>query len=628
MGSKYKIDGVSLDVYCKEHGLNFRTQQNRVREYIKKHPNLSEEDAIKLALSRCGTKYCGTKFWYKDISLAEYCRRNGKSYDCMISRVENIKMLFPDIDDTEATRIAIEDYSDKGIKYFYDGIPLVEYCKIHPEFIYNSISLYIRRKKEKYPDLDIQSIINYYFETEHAKHTYHFIDNVPLMEYCDENNIFYSSILSSLSKMRKDDKYKNLSENERLDIAINNYKRPYLFYKEQTLASYCRENNYSYNSVYNYIVQVVKNNPTISYDEAIESAFFNIKRYGIKYYYKDVSLIKYCHDHGLREDYVRARILYLLQSKNIVLEEAIEEAINYYEGKKRLDNINKIFGYLKNNQNIEEDTLKKILNYLNIDFENVLFLKDKLSNISDIIYFIWYFHDNDSKNLLSVSLTKFKEVTSSVLSLSQLSIIKENVIKIDLEYLIGIYKSNLFDSRYLIVLHQEKLHYHILLEIMNYYNLDLSLDDKKDIINDTNLYLLELIEKNNNNNIAMVISYLNKSIRGFIYNKVLGFMKENLNISLYSPIYNNKNSKNEKLLIDKITDERAVSPFSDEVKEIISSLDSESQSFIYYKYYECLSNEEISSILNIGVDEVNAFEKCILERLSLNDTLKKLVKKL
>ena len=105
-------------------------------------------------------------------------------------------------------------------------------------------------------------------------------------------------------------------------------------------------------------------------------------------------------------------------------------------------------------------------------------------------------------------------------------------------------------------------------------------------------------------------------------------MKENLNISLYSPIYNNKNSKNEKLLIDKITDERAVSPFSDEVKEIISSLDSESQSFIYYKYYECLSNEEISSILNIGVDEVNAFEKCILERLSLNDTLKKLVKKL
>ena len=283
---------------------------------------------------------------------------------------------------------------------------------------------------------------------------------------------------------------------------------------------------------------------------------------------------------------------------------------------------------MKNNQNIEEDTLKKILNYLNIDFENVLFLKDKLSNISDIIYFIWYFHDNDSKNLLSVSLTKFKEVTSSVLSLSQLSIIKENVIKIDLEYLIGIYKSNLFDSRYLIVLHQEKLHYHILLEIMNYYNLDLSLDDKKDIINDTNLYLLELIEKNNNNNIAMVISYLNKSIRGFIYNKVLGFMKENLNISLYSPIYNNKNSKNEKLLIDKITDERAVSPFSDEVKEIISSLDSESQSFIYYKYYECLSNEEISSILNIGVDEVNAFEKCILERLSLNDTLKKLVKKL
>ena len=65
MGSKYKIDGVSLDVYCKEHDLNFRTQQNRVREYIKKHPNLSEEDAIKLALSRCGTKYWVLNFGIK-----------------------------------------------------------------------------------------------------------------------------------------------------------------------------------------------------------------------------------------------------------------------------------------------------------------------------------------------------------------------------------------------------------------------------------------------------------------------------------------------------------------------------------------------------------------------------------
>lgn len=41
MGSKYVIDGIPLDAYCKKHKLNFRTQSNRVRDYIKKHPELN-----------------------------------------------------------------------------------------------------------------------------------------------------------------------------------------------------------------------------------------------------------------------------------------------------------------------------------------------------------------------------------------------------------------------------------------------------------------------------------------------------------------------------------------------------------------------------------------------------------
>ena len=252
---------------------------------------------------------------------------------------------------------------------------------------------------------------------------------------------------------------------------------------------------------------------------------------------------------------------------------------------------------------------------------------DNFSNVLDSIYFIWYFHDSNSGDLISVSEIRIKEILSSIQLLPSLSIVEENILKIDLGYLIGTYKANLFDTRYLILLHQEKLHYHILLGLINYYNLNLSEEDKKDIINDANLYLLELIEKNNNNNIAMVISYLNKSIKGFILNKVLVFARQQGNLSLYSPIYKNRISKNEKLLIDKITDKKSDNPFRDEIQEIICSLDSTSQSFIYYKFYECLSNEEISSILNIDLDELNAFEKCILGRLSENKSLKKLVKK-
>lgn len=112
--------------------------------------------------------------------------------------------------------------------------------------------------------------------------------------------------------MRKNDKYKHLSEQERLTIVIANYRRPYLFWKGQSLYAYCKENDYSYNSVYNYIIQSMNNDSGLSYPEVVERALSIIKRYGVKYYYKGVPLIEYCKAHGLRVDYVRRKILFIL----------------------------------------------------------------------------------------------------------------------------------------------------------------------------------------------------------------------------------------------------------------------------------------------------------------------------
>lgn len=623
MRSKYIIDGISLDEYCRENNLNYRTQSNRVREYIKKHPELSESDAIKLALSKCGTHSYGTKYWYGKLSLAEYCRQNHKNYYSMVSRVEDIKKEIPDISDNEAVRISIEDYNDRGIKYFYDGIPLVDYCRLHPEYLYSSISLYIRRKKEKYPNLDTQEIIDTYFKIEHQKHTFHFIDGIPLIEYCNNNDIIYRSVLSALSKMRNNAKYKNLTEQERLKLIIDNYKRPYLYYNGMSLYAYCKQHNYLYNTVYNYVINMVNNNPSISYEKAIESAINTIKRYGIIYYYKGISIVEYCKTHDLREDYIRARILLLLQTKNISLEEAIEESISYYERKKRINNINKIFAFLKTNLNINEELLRKILLYLQIDYNSFNQLKEIFTIPIETIYFIWYFGIPNNNNLLTISEQRYKEISLFIESITNE---KDKILNIDLKDLIGIYKSNLYDTRYLIILHQENYHYHLLISLMQSYSIYLTKEEKEDIINDTNLYLLELIELNNNNNIAMIISYLNKCIRGFIIGKLFLVIEQRREKSIYSPIYKKDSSKNNILLIDKISDNQVEDIFGDEVKEVIKSLDYLSKKFIYYKFYECLSYEEISTILNISLDELKSLEKNILDRLSSNETLKKLVK--
>lgn len=515
MGSKYIIDGITLDEYCKIHELNFKTQSNRVRNYIKNHPELDEKEAIKLAIARCGV-HPGTKFMYGEISLAEWCRQNDKSYDCIISRVERLKETFPSINNNEATRIAIEDYSDKGIKYFYDGMPLVDYCKLHPEYAYSNISLYIRRKKEKNPSLTYQEIINSYFKTSHTTHTYHFIDDIPLLEYCDNYDIPYTSIIQTLAKIRKNEKYKDLSEQERLNIAK-------------------------------------------------------------------------------------------------------EEVITRLKNQAEKDNLNNIFSYLKKEKNIDDKMLKDFLLYLKIDYQNFMYLKEKFTSIADTILFIWYFYDKISEDFISVSNKRFEEITVLINSLPNT---KEEIMKIDLYLLIALYKANLVDTRYLILLHQEDFNYYTLLDILKNYGVYWEDNEKKELIEDANLHILELIEKNNVNNAGMVVNYITKSTRFFLIKKVLDLLKQENNVSLNSPVY--KDGKLE--VIDMISKQNNESILSDKMQDVISSLDSLSQSFIYYKYYEQLSNKEISSIINIDLEELNAFEKSLLERLSENESLIKLVK--
>lgn len=621
MSSKYMVGEIPLDRYCKENKLNFKTQSNRIRDYIKRYPKLSEQDAIKLAISRCGSHFT---YWYNNHSLFQYCAENDKNYNSMLSRIESIKKLYPNVDNNEIVRVAIEDYSDNGIKYFYNGIPLVAYCQLHPEFNYSSILTYIRRKRIKSPNFDTQLIINSYFKEEHLSHTYHIIDGSRLREYCDNHGIVYNSILSSISKMRKNVKCKDLSDHERLKIAITKYKRPYLFYKGVSLFVYCKENDYSYNTVYNYVVKMIETNPEITYEEAIESAFSTIKRYGIKYYYNGIPLVNYCFDQQLNIYYVRDRILLLLQSENMSVDQAIEESLHYYENKKYLNNLNRIFNYLKCEKSLNEEIIKLICSYLKIDYQNVIFLKNKFTNISDIIYFIWFFYDINMDGLISVSEEKEQEVFSCANAFPSN---KNDIININLNLLIGMYKANIFDTRYLIIVHQENFHYYTLIQLLNSYSITINQEDTKDIINDTNLFLLELIEKNNNNNIAMVISYIKKSIKGFIMNRLLNYINSTAKIiSLNSPTYKNSNSTNERLLIDELMYKKINNLFSDEIQEIISTLDNTTKSFIYYKYYQCLPYDEIASILDMNMEQLLIFEKNILAILYENKSLKKLVK--
>ena len=172
-------------------------------------------------------------------------------------------------------------------------------------------------------------------------------------------------------------------------------------------------------------------------------------------------------------------------------------------------------------------------------------------------------------------------------------------------------------------MHQENFNYYTLLSILKSYELYLEDDEKREIIEDTNVNILRLLERNNINNIGMVISYVTKSTRLFILRKVKKIMNEKNNISLSSPVYKESQLK----VIDILSIKSSESIVDNKVKDFIETLDRESQEFIYYKYYEQLSDNEVACLLRKSLNELEIFEKNLLKQLSKERALEKLLRK-
>lgn len=508
--SKYKIDGVPLNIYCEEHNLNFHVQSNRVREYIKAHPELSEDEAAKLAMSRCGI-HPGTKYMYDNKSLSAWCEENNENYFKMISRVESIKSTNPTISDSEATRMAIEDFNDNGIIYYYDGIPLVEYCRLHPEYNYGSVLSHIRRARKKYPHLSVQLIINSYFEKEHKSHNSYFVDEMPLKEYCIVNNLSYRYIIYLLYSMRIKEEYKNLDIKERLEIAVNKARE-----------------------------------------------------------------------------------------------------------KLKQEQFDKVFIYLRKVDEVEDDLLPSILEYLKIDYQNAINLCGLFPSMARTILFIWFFYDKEINGYISATEKRVEEIFSLM---NNLPIDKENIMGIDLYLLIALYKANLMDTRYLIMLHQDDFTNYSLLEVLKKYDLYLEDYEKEELIEDANKFMLKIIDKNNINNSGMFVSYVTKSVKFRFVEKVPVYLKSRDNISIYSQDY----KSGMLYLLDNNSMEKEEVFVSEQVREVILSLDKMSRHFIRLKYYEGLSDMEIARVLNMTIKELRNFENRLLANLSKRESLKQLI---
>lgn len=332
-------------------------------------------------------------------------------------------------------------------------------------------------------------------------------------------------------------------------------------------------------------------------------------------------LKEYCIVNNLSYRY----IIYLLYSmrikeeyKNLDIKERLEIAVNKAREKLKQEQFDKVFIYLRKVDEVEDDLLPSILEYLKIDYQNAINLCGLFPSMARTILFIWFFYDKEINGYISATEKRVEEIFSLM---NNLPIDKENIMGIDLYLLIALYKANLMDTRYLIMLHQDDFTNYSLLEVLKKYDLYLEDYEKEELIEDANKFMLKIIDKNNINNSGMFVSYVTKSVKFRFVEKVPVYLKSRDNISIYSQDY----KSGMLYLLDNNSMEKEEVFVSEQVREVILSLDKMSRHFIRLKYYEGLSDMEIARVLNMTIKELRNFENRLLANLSKRESLKQLI---
>ncbi len=468
-----------------------------------------------------------------------------------------------------------------------------------------------------------------------------FYNGIPLIKYCKDNDINFATIKSSICKKRKDSKYSDYTEQEIVNMVINNYHKQIKYvYEGIPLRRYCKDNGINYDIIMHRILYLMKDYPELDNDELINIAMgktFKNRRYKdkeykgkkFKYFYKDIPLKEYCIQNNIDYDIVKHRLNYLQKnSPNLNdndIEKIICETIEKIQIKNNIRCINEIFDFLRNEKVDNKQKLTDICNFLKIDYNYVVILKDMNLSYNQAINMIWYFFDNKSPSgYKQITQEKILEVYSLIDNIKNG---KFDFSNIDLYDLISIYKSNLYDTRNEILLKLKGYILKTMKSLCTNYDIYIDQSNFEDFYSEIKLNILNAIEKSNLNIIGQRIKYIDLSVKGY-FRLYLKKYKNQLNIlSLNDIVFSkDKNNKNSKSRIDFIADKKnqyvelEEKTFSSNMLEILSDLPQEDMTFIILKFQENYTDTMLARYFKITIDEVKEREKKIL--FSLKDNVK------
>lgn len=225
---------------------------------------------------------------------------------------------------------------------------------------------------------------------------------------------------------------------------------------------------------------------------------------------------------------------------------------------------------------------------------------------------------------------KIKDVFLLIDNLKNSSI---DVEKIELYDLIGIYKSELYDSRNEILLRQKRYIYKTIFSLCRSYEIKVNRSNYEDFESEIKYYLLMVINRTNLNIYGQIIKYMDLTVKGYFRTFLKQYRKQNNGLSLDDVRYSSdKGTRKEKPMIDYIADpnnpyeKTENTSFSSEMMQVLSNLPQEDLLFIMLKFQENYTDIELAGHFKLTIDEVKDKEIRILSLIKDNPNVQVLKK--
>lgn len=627
---RFFYKGIPLKEYCKSHPeINYNTIRTYINREKERNPELSDEELIEQYLDK---EHKGIyKYYYLGVPLKQYCDENNLSYRNIITYMSRYRNTdnFKELSDDEFVEAIMDQYQPFEPKYLYKGLTLREYC-IQNDLSYYSVVSFVKRRLAKGSTKSIDDLIDQGINTINRYGIIYYYRGIPLKDYAEQNDLNASSIRCAI--LRKQLR-SNKPLQEIIDECVESYQNFSIkyYYNGIPLLTYCNIIGLNYNTVIQKYLYKYADNTDISVEEAIKKIVdYHIEHPPVKtkYYFNEQSLTKFCDINGYPYLAIRRRIK-TLESKDDLLdsEKIIELAIKKYEDRLQIDKINEIFNKLKDRKINSINEIKDICDFLKIDFENVNDLVNMDFSYNQAINMIWYFFDkknNDDYKMITDK--KIKDIFSIIDNLKNSNM---NIEKIELYDLIGIYKSELYDSRNEILLKQKRYIYKTMFSLCRNYEIKVNSSNYEDFESEIKYYLLMVINRTNLNIYGQIIKYMDLTVKGYLRTYLKKHKKQNNSLSLDDAKYSSdKGTRKEKSRMDYIADSDNPyekienTSFSSDMMQVLSTLSSENLSLIILKYQEDYSDDDLANHFNLTIDEIRQKEIAILSLLKNNDSVK------